>query len=155
MNFLCLNHRRHFSQLPLADRKELWLVWMEKAATSSNQEKWREAISLAGSAFDLACLPLQDDESCMHIELTLSAILVSRLLSDRANREVAEQVIAKAVDALLVGRPMQSGDSCCGLHECVDVLLDCARHAEFYSDYLNWPGIPFKVAGEACGRVLH
>lgn len=156
MEFLCPNHRQQFADLSLEERKDLWVFWMENAYDFSQRGQWRDVISLAGSAFDLACLNGPGDESCMHIELTLSAILVSRALSDQGERAGMDAVILRALEAL--GRPTHSdpAEGCCDIHECVSVLIDPSRHADFFTDYLNWPflpGLPPKRATMV--RTLH
>lgn len=143
MEFLCPNHRQQFAELPLEERKDLWLFWMENAQACSEQGQWRDVISLSGSAFDLACLQGPREESCMHIELTLSAILVSRALSDRGDRAGMDAVILRALDCLQQPDYQASAEGCCDVHECVAVLIDPSRHAEFFADYLNWPYLPF------------
>ena len=156
MEFLCPNHRQQFADLPLEERKDLWLFWMENAQACSEQGQWQDVISLSGSAFDLACLRGPRDEACMHIELTLSAILVSRALSDRGDRVGMDQVILRALERLQQPDSPASTDGCCDFQECVSVLIDPARQADFFSDYLNWPSIPFAPRNRATMvRTLH
>ena len=156
MEFLCPNHRQQFSDLPLEERKDLWLFWMENAHDCSEQGQWRDVISLAGSAFDLACLHGPRDESCMHIELTLSAILVSRALSDRGERAGMDAVILRALESLQHPDHAAPIDGCCDIQDCVSVLIDPSRHADFFADYLNWPSLPFVPPKRATMvRTLH
>ncbi len=155
MEFLCPNHRRHFAELPLEERKDLWLFWMENACTLSERGQWREVISLSGSAFDLACLHGSRGETCMHIELTLSAILVSRVLSGYGDHVGSERVIFRALQRLQAGEPASGSANCCGLSECITVLLDSSCQAAFFEDYLNWPSLPFDQASASFSKVLH
>ncbi|MCL7942763.1 hypothetical protein [Marinobacter sp. ATCH36] len=154
MDFLCPNHRRQFAELPLQERKDLWLFWMENAHACSEREQWRDAVSLAGSAFDLASLDSKNDETSMHLEMTLAAILVSKVLRYCGDRAGSERVVFRAVECLADERYAASHDGC-ELKECVSVLLDRSRQAEFFADYLNWPSLPVGLANRACSRVLH
>ncbi len=156
MEFLCPNHRRVFADLPLDEQKELWLLWMEGAFTRYECGDRQDVISLSGSAFDLACLSHRNHDQCMHIELTLSAILVFRALWDQGDHYGADQVLARALEQLQPdGLYGSDPDGCCGVGECMEVLLDTSMHRDFFADYLNWPTIPFapQVAGHT--RVLH
>lgn len=156
MDFLCPTHRRHFADLPLEERKDLWLFWMENAHTCSEQAQWRDVISLSGSAFDLACLHESGDGgTCMHIELTLSAILVSRMLADRGDSAAAERVIFWALACLQENPSAGMPPECCGLHECISVLVDPSHQVSFFEDYLNWPTLPFGPGKTSFSRVLH
>lgn len=156
MEFLCPNHRRVFADLPLVEQKALWLFWMETARTRYQQGSRREVISLSGCAFDLACLSNSSHDECMHIELTLSAILVFRALSDHGDHYGAEKVLAMALEQLQPERLCGAGsDGCCGAGECIEVLLDTSLHRDFFADYLNWPTIPFTQQAAALTRVFH
>ncbi|MEX0603218.1 MAG: hypothetical protein WD623_00015 [Marinobacter sp.] len=152
MDFLCPNHRKQFADLPLRERKDLWLFWMENACACG--ERGREAISLAGSAFDLACLDGTRDDSCMHIELTLSAILVSQELRGCGDRAGSEHVVFHALECLADERYTAANDFC-ELNECVSVLLDRSRQADFFTDYLNWPSLSFGLADRRFSKLLH
>lgn len=156
MKFLCPNHRQQFADLPLEERKDLWLFWMENAKACSEQGQLQDVISLAGSAFDLACLSCGADETCMHVELTLSAILVSRALLDRGDRNAMDAVLLRALECLQHPDSQAANDGCCDFQECVSVLIDPARQADFFSDYLNWPTLPFTPPNRATMvRTLH
>lgn len=156
MNFLCPNHRRYFADLPVNERKALWLFWMESAHACSEQDQWQDVISLAGSAFDLACLNRVRDESCMRIELTLSAILVSRALSDRGDHAGMKRIVFRALECLQNKGYQVSSDGRCELAECVAVLRNSARQAEFFADNLNWPRPPFGLGNRVTTlRTLH
>lgn len=156
MEFLCPAHRRHFANLPLEERKDLWLFWMKNAHTCSEQAQWRDAISLSGSAFDLASLQESgDDGTCMHIELTLSAILVSRMLADCGDSAAAKRVIFRAMECLQENLSVGVPPECGGLHECMAVLVDPSRQVSFFGDYLNWPSLTFGQSATSCSRVLH
>ncbi|WP_166252836.1 hypothetical protein [Marinobacter salicampi] len=154
MEFLCPTHRKQFSELPLEERKDLWQFWMENAYASCEQGQWRDVISLAGSAFDLACLPGENEKLCMHVELTLAAILVSRVLADMGDRTGTERVIFQALASL------QAAESSCAreqpvLEQCISALLDGSHQHGFFEHYLNWPSLPAARGGWACVRVLH
>lgn len=143
MNFLCPNHRQRFADLPLGERKDLWLAWMKQACSCSEQSHWQGVLSCSGSAFDLACLPGADKGSCMPVELTLSAILVSRVLFDLDDRTGSESVIFRALEHLLDAKPDVSLAAGHELEECVEVLMDKSRQAGFFADYLNWSTLAF------------
>lgn len=156
MEFLCPNHRRQFAELDPKERKDLWLFWMENAYACSEQCQWRDALSLAGSAFDLACLRGTSDGTAMHIELTLSAIVVSRVLSEWGDTAAVERVICRALEHLQPGEGQASAEVCCGLGKCAAVLMDASRHADFFADYLNWPSFPFNHGKRvSLYRTLH
>lgn len=139
MNFLCPSHRRQFADLPLEERKNLWLSWMKQACACSEEDQWQGVLSFSGNAFDLACVQGSQEQSCMHIELTLSAILVSRVLYDFSDRAGSERVIHRAIEHLLDTERHASFDGCCGsVEQCIAVLMDTSRQAGFFADYLNW-----------------
>lgn len=154
MNFLCPNHRQQFALLPQSERENLWLFWMDSAATTGAQSQAREAILLAGSAFDLACLSVQSHKEVMKTELTLSAILVSRLLMDYGDLLAAEEILSKAVDTLQQTR-LTRGEEGRRLLECIDVLLDRSKQAEYFANHLNWPKFPFVVENSTTPWVVH
>ncbi|WP_138439683.1 hypothetical protein [Marinobacter alexandrii] len=157
MEFLCPTHRQQFANLSLEERKDLWLFWMENAHACIERGDWRDVISLSGSAMDLACLDGATDESCMHVELTLAAILVSQALSICGDITGKEQVLSRALKVLRTDDSLAISPECCGMDECVLVLSDRTRHAEFFSDHLNWsaPHFPFRQPVVSRVRVLH
>lgn len=144
MNFLCPNHRRQFADLPLEERKDLWLSWMKQACACSEEEQWQRVLSFSGNAFDLACVEGPQGQPGMPIELTLSAILVSRVLYDFSDRAGSERVIHRAIEHLLDTERHASLDGCCeAVEECIAVLMDTSRQAGFFADYLNWSTMAF------------
>jgi len=144
MNFLCPNHRQRFADLPPGERKGLWLSWMKQACACSEENHWQGVLSFSGSAFDLACLRgSHKEESSMGIELTLSAILVSRVLFDFADRAGSEAVILRALEHLLANEHDASRADCQEIEECIAVLMDTSRQADFFADYLNWSTLAF------------
>lgn len=156
MEFLCSNHRRQFEDLPLKERKDLWLFWMETAHACIEQNQWQKVVSIAGSAFDLACLRSSRDESCMSIELTLSAILLLRVLSDIGDLAGRRRIFFRALECLHSRgcRVSSDGQSC--LTECVAAIKDSSRQAAFFADYMNWPKSPFGQENpEPMLRTLH
>lgn len=156
MEFLCPNHRQRFADLPLQERKELWLCWMQNAHACSEQQRWKDVICLSGSAFDLACLYRATDGSCMHIELTLAAILVSRVLSECGDRTGPDRVIFRALERLHAVDMPADCDGCCGSEECTRALLDRSSQVDFFIDYLNWPALPFGPRSPVVlSRTLH
>jgi hypothetical protein len=157
MDFLCANHRQQFADLSLEERKDLWLLWMERARTCIETNRWRDVVSLSGSAMDLASLEGPADESCMHLELTLATILVAQALSICGDLRGKERVLFRALDSLHADDQLAPSPECCGMEECVAVLLDRSRHAEFFSDHLNWcpSTFPFQRPVEGAERVLH
>lgn len=156
MRFLCPNHRRQFAELPLEERKNLWLFWMENAHARSEQEQWRDVISLSGSAFDLACLHQPQGDAGMHIELTLSAILVSRALYNLGDRASTDAVILRALECLEHSDDQAATENHADIQECIATLIDPSRHADFFTDYLNWSFLPFvSRARGTMTRTLH
>lgn len=156
MNFLCPNHRLQFENLSLKDRKDLWLSWMKRACECSEKNQWQGVLSFSGSAFDLACIQGSQEGSLPHVELTLSAILVSRVLYDLANPVDSERIIFRALEHLLDGKHHDAFNECCSVEECVSVLMNSSRQAEFFSDYLNWSTSTFARRDRASvNRTLH
>lgn len=146
MEFLCSTHRHRFSAMTLDQQRDLWLVWMECAQIQYRQQQWRAAVSLSGSAFELACLARVGNERCMHIELTLAAIYVTNALAAFGDPAGAEQVIYQALDALIPDELCLAGvEGNCDISECMEVLLDTSRQQDFFEDYLNWPFFPTPV----------
>lgn len=156
MRFLCPNHRHQLAELPLEERKKLWLFWMENAHVRSVQEQWQDVISLSGSAFDLACLHAPRDNDGMHIELTLSAILVTRALSNLGHRTSTDAVTLRALECLEHIDHQSSSGQHQDIQECIAALIDPSRHTDFFTDYLNWPPFPFGSGeGATMARTLH
>ena len=143
MKFLCPRHRQIFSRLSLNEQNELWLFWMEYAFTFCENQDAEKMIAATGSAFDLACLARAEHPDCMHVELTLAAILVCRALRDRGEHNAADYVLFTAVENLQLAEPcVNSASGCCSTDDCIAVLLDTTRQADFFSEYLNWPVFP-------------
>lgn len=155
MDFLCPAHRNQFSELPQEERQDLWLFWMESARSMIENGEWRDVVSLVGSAFDLACLRPQGEQPQMHTELTLSAILVSRLLSDLSERTAAEQVFYRALDHLHSNPTRMTLPQRVGVEKCVEVLLNTAHQSEFFLKHLNWHALPFGQSRSCRVRVVH
>jgi hypothetical protein len=142
MKFLCPRHRQMFARLSINEQNDLWLFWMEYAFTYCET--------------DLACLARADHPECMHVELTLSAILVCRALRDRGDHNAADYVLFSALESL------QSAESCygspsggCSADQCIEVLLDTSRQASFFTEYLNWPATPLAPRGRRPAMVAH
>lgn len=156
MNFLCPGHRRQFADLPLEERKGLWLSWMKQACACSEEGQWQGVLSFSGSAFDLACLRGIDGQSGMRVELTLSAILVSRVLYDLADRAGSEKVIFGALERLVDDETPGTLDGHLSTEECIAVLMDTSRQAGFFADHLNWSTSGFARRNERTSAVtLH
>ena len=143
MKFLCPRHRRMFASLSTNEQNDLWLFWMEYAFTFCEKQEPEKMIAATGSAFDLACLARADQPDCMHVELTLSAILVCRALRDRGDHSAADYVLFSAVESLQSAEPCYGSPSGgCTTDRCLEVLLDTSRQPGFFAEYLNWPKIP-------------
>lgn len=143
MKFLCPRHRQMFASLTLSEQNDLWILWMEYAFTFCETKETEKVIAATGSAFDLACLARADQPDCMHVELTLSAILVCRILRDRGEHAPADYVLFSALESLQSANDWcGSQSSGCSTGQCIEVLLDTSRQAGFVAEYLNWPGIP-------------
>lgn len=153
MEFLCTNHRQQFADMSVEERKDLWLFWMENAHACIERGDWRDVISLSGSAMDLACLQGPSEETCMHVELTLAAILVSQSLSICGDATNKERVLIRALEFLRSDHFSTIPPECYGIEECVVVLLDQTRHAEFFSDHLNWSAPHFLLRQPLVRRV--
>jgi hypothetical protein len=155
MDFLCPAHRRQFAELPLEERQDLWLFWMENARAMMENGEWRDVVSLVGSAFDLACLNPRGEQPGMHTELTLSAILLSRVLSDLGEQSGAERVFYRALDSLHAEPALMTLPTRVAVKECVDVLLNTARQSEFFLKHLDWRALPFGQNRACRVRVVH
>ncbi|KPQ28949.1 MAG: hypothetical protein HLUCCX14_08660 [Marinobacter excellens HL-55] len=143
MKFLCPRHRRMFASLSLNEQNDLWMFWMEYAFTFSETEQTEKMIVATGSAFDLACLARAEHPEYMHVELTLSAILVCRALRDRGDYTAADYVLFSALESLQsVGPCYTSPSGGCSTDQCIEVLLDTSRQSGFFAEYLNWPTTP-------------
>ena len=156
MKFLCPRHRQIFSRLSLNEQNELWLFWMENAFTFCETDNAEKMIAATGSAFDLACLARADHPECMHVELTLSAILVCRALRDQGDHTAADYVLFCALESLQSAEPCHGRASGCGSTEdCIEVLLDVSRQPAFFSEYLNWPRLPSAASANPSGMIVH
>jgi len=156
MKFLCSRHRQMFSNLSLTEQNDLWLFWMEYAFTFCENQDTEKMIAATGSAFDLACLARADHPDCMHVELTLAAILVCRALHDRGDHTAADYVLFSALESLQSAEPCHGSPSgCCSTDECIEVLLDTPRQADFFSEYLNWPDIPASYPTPQTAMAAH
>ncbi|MFO8141773.1 MAG: hypothetical protein R6T87_07795 [Marinobacter sp.] len=156
MKFLCPRHRRMFTSLSLTEQNDLWLFWMEYAFTFCETAETEKVIAATGSAFDLACLARADHPDCMHVELTLSAILVCRTLRDRGDHAAADYVLFSALESLQAADPCDgSASGGCSTGQCVEVLLDTSRQASFFADYLNWPETPLAPQERQPAMVAH
>ncbi|MBS3804778.1 MAG: hypothetical protein KGY54_09550 [Oleiphilaceae bacterium] len=92
----------------------------------------------------------------MPIELTLSAILVSRVLFDLADRAGSERIIFRAMEHLLDAERSASFDGDCDVEECVEVLMDTSRQAGFFANYLTWSTMAFALKDHAPSyKTLH
>ena len=156
MKFLCPRHRQMFASLSLKEQNDLWMFWMEYALTVCEARDAEKLIAATGSAFDLACLARADHPDCMHVELTLSAILVCRALRDRGDSAQADHVLFSALESLLPDEPCYGSPSGgCSTDECIGVLLDTSRQPEFFTEYLNWPDLSPASPENRPVRVVH
>lgn len=156
MKFLCPRHRQMFARLSINEQNDLWLFWMEYAFTFCETEQTEKMIAATGSAFDLACLARADHPECMHVELTLSAILVCRALRDRGDHNAADYVLFSALESLQSSEPCYGSPSGgCSTDQCIEVLLDTSRQASFFAEYLNWPATPLAPRAQSSAMVAH
>lgn len=156
MKFLCPRHRQMFARLSINEQNDLWLFWMEYAFTFCETEETEKMIAATGSAFDLACLARADHPECMHVELTLSAILVCRALRDRGDYSAADYVLFSALESLQSAKPCYGSPSGgCSTDQCIEVLLDTSRQVSFFAEYLNWPGTPLAPREQRSAMVAH
>lgn len=155
MDFLCPAHRYQFARLPLEERQDLWLFWMENARSMMESGEWRDVVSLVGSAFDLASLRPEADQFGMHTELTLSAILLNRVLSDPGEQAGAERVLFRALDCLYADPDLMTLPTRIAVKECGEVLLNTAQQSEFFLKYLNWRALPIGQSRACRIRIVH
>lgn len=154
MKFLCPRHRRMFANLSLKEQNDLWMFWMENAFTFCENRDTEKVIMVTGSAFDLACLARSRHPDTMHVELTLSAILLCRALRDNHDLAAADEVLLRALDSLQsveLGQYSPSGGY--NTDQCIEILLDRSRHPGFFAQYLNWPEFPFSDDTRAARRA--
>lgn len=143
MKQLCQRHRHMFTSLSLSEQNNLWMFWMESACTFSETNNTDKMIAATGRAFNLARLARQHYPDCMHVELTLSTILVCHALQNRGDYAAADHALVNALESLRSARPCyKSARNCCSTQDCIDVLLDTSRQPRFFDDYLSWPGFP-------------
>lgn len=156
MEFLCPHHRSQFARLTLDERKDLWSFWMDTAYGSCEQGQWQDVVSLVGSAFDLACLDGPDPTPGLFTELTLSAILVSRVLTDLGDHAATRRVTFRALQRLQSCYAFAPAEAHGELELCVTVLMDTTRQPSFFSDHMNWQTRPFTQPERAWRvRTLH
>lgn len=156
MKFLCPRHRQMFVSLSLNEQNDLWMFWMEYAFTFSETEQTEKMIVATGSAFDLACLARAEHPECMHVELTLSAILVCRALRDRGDYTAADYVLFSALQSLQSVAPHYTSPSGgCSKDQCIEVLLDTSRQSGFFAEYLNWPTTPLAPRPQYSTMLSH
>ncbi|MDN6321030.1 MAG: hypothetical protein L0J77_14835, partial [Marinobacter sp.] len=93
MKFICPRHRSMFANLSLNEQNDLWMFWMESAFTYSENQDSAKIIMVAGNAFDLARMARANYPDCMHVELTLSAILLCSILRNCGEHSVADDML--------------------------------------------------------------
>jgi len=155
MKFLCPRHRSMFASLSLKEQNDLWMFWMESALTYYENQDSDKIIMVTGNAFDLACLARTRNPDCMHVELTLSAILLCNSLRGFGEHCVADNMLHQALESLLATENCHIRPSGCSSDECIEILLDASRQPEFFTQYLNWPAWPFTYPYQQSASVVH
>jgi len=155
MKFLCPRHRSMFASLSLKEQNDLWMFWMESALTFYENRDSDKIIMVTGNAFDLACLARTRNPDCMHVELTLSAILLCNSLRGFGEHCVADDMLHRALESLLATERCYIRSGGCSSDECIEILLDASRQPEFFAQYLNWPACPFTYPSKQSASVVH
>jgi hypothetical protein len=111
---------------------------------------------MTGNAFDLACLARTRNPDSMHVELTLSAILLCNSLRGFGEHCVADNMLHRALESLLATEPCHIRPGECGSSdECIKILLDASRQPEFFAQYLNWPACSFAYLSRQSATMTH
>jgi len=135
VKFLCDYHEERFAALSVANRQDVWLLWIDEALNQYQQRRLRDAVKHAGCAFDLACLGESKEPGSMPVELTLAAIFLLRALAEYGVRSECHLVRARALSVL----------ECCPgdteANRCRAVLCDQFEQSGFFQSYFNWPFI--------------
>ena len=156
MKFLCPRHRSMFANLSLNEQNDLWMFWMENAFTYSENQDSEKIIMVTGNAFDLACLARASRPDCMHVELTLSAILLCSILRSCGEHCVADDMLLRALESLRATEPCHIRTGECGnSNECIEILLDASLQPEFFAQYLNWPTCPVTFPSRQPAMMVH
>lgn len=156
MKFLCSRHRRMVANLSLTEQNDLWMFWMEYAATFSETHETEKMIAATGNAFNLAYLARDSHPDCMHVELTLSAILMCRILRARDDHTNADYVLFSTLESLRSANLSSSSASdCCSIDQCIEMLLDTSQQARFFAEYLSWPETPWAPQEKQRVMVAH
>ena len=156
MEFICPRHRSMFASLSRKEQNDLWMFWMESAFTFYENRDSDNIIMVTGNAFDLACLVRTRNPDSMHVELTLSAILLCNFLRGFGEHCVADDMLLRALESLRATDPccIRPG-GCSSNDECIEILLDVSRQHEFFAQYLNWPACPFTYPSKQSASVVH
>ncbi|MGO1750663.1 MAG: hypothetical protein ACTHZR_10340 [Marinobacter sp.] len=156
MKFLCPHHRSMFANLSLIEQNDLWVYWMENALTLYESRDSEKVIIVAGNAFDLACLVRTRNSDCMHVELTLSAILLCSILRNCGEHSVADDMLLRALESLrATERCHVRMSEYCSSNECIDILLDASLQPDFFAQYLNWPTCPVTYPSKQSAMMVH
>jgi hypothetical protein len=155
MKFLCPSHRSMFANLSLKEQNDLWMFWMESAFTFYESQNSEKIIMVSRNAFDLVWLARTRNPDCMHVELTLSVILLCSSLRGCGEHCVADDMLLRALESLRAAEPCHSRSGGCGSDECIEILLDASRQPEFFAQYLNWPAWPFTYPFKQSASVVH
>ena len=156
MKFICPRHRSMFANLSLKEQNDLWMFWMENAFTFYENRDSEKIIMVTRNAFDLACLARTRNPDCMHVELTLSAILLCNSLRGCGGHRVADDMLLRALESLRATDPCHIRSGVCGSSdECIEILLDASGQPEFFAQYLNWPACPFTDLSGQSAIIAH
>ena len=156
MKFICPRHRSMFANLSLKEQNDLWMFWMENAFTFYENRDSEKIIMVTRNAFDLACLARTRNPDCMHVELTLSAILLCNSLRGCGGHRVADDMLLRALESLRATEPCRIRSGGCGSSdECIEILLDASGQPEFFAQYLNWPACPFTDPSRQSAMIAH
>ncbi|HDZ37419.1 MAG TPA: hypothetical protein ENH62_03870 [Marinobacter sp.] len=156
MKFLCPRHRLMFANLSLIEQNDLWVYWMENALTLYESRDSEKVIIVTGNAFDIACLARTRNPDCMHVELTLSAILLCSILRSCGKHCVADDMLLRALESLRASERCHIRSGECGSNnECIEILLDASLQPEFFTQYLNWPSCPVTYSSRQSAMMVH
>ncbi len=151
MGFLCQNHQNACYQLEDERLLEQWVEWMHGAGVHYKEGEWEQALTFAGSAYDLAKIRL--GKSCRErgdamAQVTLSAIYLSNILQHMGYLNEARETLILTEECLAC---FESTTEC----ERAQEYRSCLRHANLrdvlIGRFLNLPYIEY---GRSL-RVVH
>lgn len=142
MKFLCASHRQHYGQLAENDLAIHWESWMHQAGSHYRDGAWEEALTFAGSAYDLAKIRLDRPRTKLvapMARLTLSAIYTANIMQHQGSFCEGRNILALASDCLQCFTATNEADKAQELMACLENEL---IRDQMIEGYLNLPYRP-------------